>query len=91
MAGISPKPLVMVLPEVQIERVPDPEASGSAHTHTQGVSADSWTIQHNMGKYPSVTVVDSAGTQVNGIVEYSSENTVKVSFTAPFSGTAYLN
>lgn len=50
-----------------------------------------WIIQHNLEKYPSVDVVDSAGTVVVGEVEYIDLNTIEVSFIGAFSGTAYLN
>ena len=31
---------------------------------TQSVAAAKWEIQHNLDKYPSVSIVDSAGTEV---------------------------
>lgn len=34
---------------------------------TQNVASDLWMIQHNLGKYPSVSVADSAGTEVVGM------------------------
>lgn len=50
-----------------------------------------WTIVHNLNRFPSVTVVDSAGSVCVGEVLYIDENTVKCIFSAPFSGVAYLN
>jgi hypothetical protein len=50
-----------------------------------------WLIAHGLGKYPSVTVIDSAGDQVMGRIEYVDANTVRLVFSAAFSGTAYLN
>lgn len=50
-----------------------------------------WTITHNLDKYPSVTIVDSAGSVVMGDITYTSKSTIKVTFSAAFSGTAYLN
>lgn len=46
---------------------------------------------HNLNAYPSVTVVDSAGTVVIGEVQYIDANTLVVRFLAPFSGKLYLN
>lgn len=60
-------------------------------TFRQGVAAKEWDITHDLGKYPSVTVVDSSGNEVVGDVQYMSESRVVVTFSAPFSGTAYLN
>ena len=58
------------------------------YLHTQGVPSDTLVVAHNLGVFPSVTVIDSAGTQVEGCVTYDSENQVTITFNAPFSGTA---
>ena len=50
-----------------------------------------WTIKHNLGKHPSVTIVDSGGTKVQGDGTYNSNNKLTVTFSSGFSGTAYLN
>jgi hypothetical protein len=60
------------------------------HWYTQVSPATLWTITHNLGRYPAVTVVDSAGTPVIGKVIYVSANQVTVTFTSAFSGKAYL-
>jgi hypothetical protein len=60
------------------------------HVHTQASPSSTWTINHTLGGYPSVMVVDSASTVVIGEVLYISTTQVQVSFTAPFSGFAYL-
>jgi hypothetical protein len=57
----------------------------------QGAPAAVWTIVHNLGIYPAVRVVDSSGALVEGSVTYQDANTVIVSFSAGFSGTAYLS
>ena len=50
-----------------------------------------WEITHNLDKYPSVTIVDSAGSVVMGDITYTSKSTLTVTFSAAFSGKAYLN
>lgn len=62
-----------------------------SYTHIQGEASDVWMIEHNMGRYPSVTVVDSAGSAVFGDVTYANENQLTVTFSVAFSGKAYLN
>jgi hypothetical protein len=57
---------------------------------TQASPSSSWLITHDLGGYPSISVVDSAKTQVIGEVTYLSETQIRVDFTQPFSGTAYL-
>lgn len=57
----------------------------------QGVASDTWSITHNLNKYPSVTVVDSAGNEVIAEVVYTDTNNCVVTMTAAFKGKAYLN
>ena len=58
---------------------------------TQGSASNTWTINHNLEKYPSVTVVDSANNVVIGDITYSNTNSLTVSFSSTFSGKAYIN
>lgn len=60
------------------------------HIHTQGTTSTTWTINHALGGYPSVSIVDSAKTVVIGEVTYVSTTQVVVNFTSAFSGYAYL-
>ena len=62
-----------------------------SHIHTQDVPAAQWTINHNMGKFPSVTIVDSSNSEVIGEVSFTSNNQVVLTFSGAFSGKAYLN
>lgn len=62
-----------------------------AYAHTQGTSSATWTINHNLDFYPNVTVVDSAGTIVEGEISYTNRNQVVLTFSAAFSGKAYLS
>lgn len=64
--------------------------SGS-YIHTQSVSASTWTINHNLGFNPAVSIVDSGENVVIGDVTYISTNALSVSFNASFGGKAYLS
>jgi len=61
------------------------------YTHNQVAASSSWEITHNLGKHPSVSIVDSGGNWVVGDIAYTNENTLIINFTAAFSGKAYLN
>jgi len=63
----------------------------SAYTHSQGLPNNVWTINHNLGRRPSVNVADSAGTLMEGAVEYIDENNLTITFNNGFSGEAHLN
>ncbi len=58
---------------------------------TQGVPATTWNIQHNLGKFPSITVIDTGNTVVTGEYNYTSNTNVILTFSSAFAGKAYLN
>jgi hypothetical protein len=62
-----------------------------SYTHVQNAVSSSWYITHNLGFYPNITVVDSGGTIYEGEIDYVSENAVTLTFSAAFSGKAYLS
>lgn len=64
--------------------------SDKNHTTTFSVE-DTVTVTHNLGKYPSVTVINSAGDQVEGDIFYTNSIQLIVSFANPFSGKIICN
>lgn len=63
----------------------------NGYVHEQGVASAVWTVQHNLDKYPSVTVVDSAENEIVAEVEYIDKNTVQITMIGASKGRAYLN
>jgi hypothetical protein len=61
------------------------------YTHNQMTSSSTWVITHNLGFFPSVSVVDNGNNVVIGDVSYISVNQVSISFSASFGGKAYLS
>ena len=61
------------------------------YTHSQLVASQTWTIQHNLNKRPSVTVVDDGDNVIFADVKYTNENSLTITFTGATSGKAYLN
>ena len=57
----------------------------------QAVAATTWDINHNLGKFPSVTVINNNNIVINGEVTYIDTNNIQLNFSAGFSGKAYLN
>jgi hypothetical protein len=68
-----------------------PGAAGTLYTHVQSGLSSSWLVVHNLGSFPSVTVVDTGGTEVIPNLHYDNSNQITLTFAAPTSGTAYLN
>ena len=61
------------------------------YVHDQASPSASWTINHNLEKRPSVSVVDSAYNKIICEVEYTSNNQVVLTMDSATSGKAYLN
>jgi hypothetical protein len=69
-----------------------PPSNGDSYAvHTQHVPSARWEIVHNLGKYPSVVVLDSARNMFEADVDYISANYLVIMFSGPMSGTATLN
>ena len=61
------------------------------YTHTQNSGATTWSVTHNLGKQPSVTVVDVNNVQGYGIVTHTNANELTITFPGNTTGKAYCN
>ena len=66
------------------------------YIHNQSSASNTWIINHNLNRFPSVTVIDSGNTIVQGTVVYNSNKQLTITFFSAgsalsFSGKAYLN
>lgn len=50
-----------------------------------------WTIEHNLGKRPTVTTLNLDRVEILGRVEYVDLNTIIVTFAKAVAGYAYIN
>lgn len=69
----------------------DPDDGDKTFVYTQAVPSILWTIEHNLDKYPSVSVVNINNVTMYGQVTYIDENNLQIEFSAGFSGKAYMN
>lgn len=65
------------------------DAAGS-YVHDQMSASLTWTVNHNLGRYPTPDVFDSDQEQVEGHVEHISTNQLTITFTSAISGKAYM-
>ena len=61
------------------------------HFAVRQSASKTWVILHNLGKKPSVTVIDNYGDVVWCDIEYTNDNTVTLRFSEETAGTVYLN
>lgn len=87
----GPAPVVTITGTAPTQTLNFVLPTGGIYTHNQGSSSSTWTITHNLGYFPSVTVVDNGNNVVIGDVSYISANQVSISFSASFGGKAYLS
>jgi hypothetical protein len=57
----------------------------------QDVASATWTVQHNLDKFPSCTMVLSTGQQGFGDVTFIDENNLTITFASAETGKAYIN
>ncbi len=73
------------------------ESGDATFAHHQNNASDTWTIQHNLAKFPSVSIKfsssDNVYTNVGAFagVVYTDENNLTINLAAAESGYAYLN
>ena len=103
--GVAGPPNVLSIGTVTTGNAPDVTISGTVpnqvldfvipvggtYVHTQYSASNQWTITHNLGYQPNVTVVDSAGSLIEGTIEYTTPDSIVLLFSASFAGTAYLS
>ena len=59
--------------------------------HSQGAASTTWSVTHNLNKYPSVTIVTDSNVVVIGDIVYNSVNQSTITIASADSGKAYLN
>lgn len=62
-----------------------------SYIHTQLSAASVWDITYPMLFQPAISVIDSGGTEVVGDIQRITLGHLTVTFSAPFSGIAYLS
>jgi len=65
-------------------------ASDAHYVHAQNENSETWTVEHNLNKYPSVMVIDSGNNVIYTEVQYLSINTLEIRFNGATSGKAYM-
>jgi hypothetical protein len=58
--------------------------------YTQNAPANQWTINHNLGFFPNITVLDNQNRLLEVHIEYLNTNTARIVMNSACSGVAYL-
>jgi hypothetical protein len=68
-----------------------PGVSGDKNFTQAFSSATSVTVDHNLGKFPAVSVFDTAGDEIIGDVDHETINQLIITFGVATSGTVVCN
>lgn len=79
------------VPGIQGPRGPEGNGVQTTFVYNQASADVTWNVTHNLGRFPSTTVVDNLGREILAEVTYLDPNLLSISFDIPMSGTAYLN
>lgn len=88
-----PVRLSMAVPGVQGppgERGPAGPGGGGYQEHVQATPAKVWTVSHDFGRPPAVTVVDVDGNEIDAGVFYPDDQTVIITLGPATAGRAHL-
>jgi len=83
--------LMVTLTEDGVTVSPIEIESDKTYIHVQSAPAVEWSVKHDLEKYPSVQVVNSAKRVITGEVQYTDLNNLVVRFELSLSGSVYCN
>lgn len=83
---IQGSPLIDVTTENQTATI-----TSKTFVFEQGIASDTWIINHNLNKHPSITLAYTNGEEFEAHKEYTSDNQVIISLDSAATGFAYLN
>ena len=84
------KETVTEIVEIGLQGPPGPPgiSGGANFSHTQSVSSDTWTVNHNLGFRPAVSTLSVGGREMWSEVIHTGVNQFIAYFDAPVSGIA---
>jgi hypothetical protein len=62
-----------------------------SYVHTQATPAAVWTVNHNLGMFPNITVVGTDTREILADVSYPDAYNIVVEFSTPTDGKAYVS
>jgi hypothetical protein len=60
------------------------------YVHTQASISSSWVINHNLGFFPNITVLDNSNRILETYIQYNNVNTATIVMNSAASGKAFL-
>lgn len=90
-ANYDEKFLLELGPRTEYILIQNPSDSGvEGYTHTQATASTVWVVVHNLGYYPTVTLIDSTGKVFDADISNTSLNQLVITVSEAVAGTARL-
>lgn len=87
-----PESTLPALPVIIVQGQGGGGGGGARYQHTQSAPLDTWTVNHNLGYFPtSVTVSTAGGVEVDAGVENVTVNQLLIKTSQPFAGLARIS
>jgi hypothetical protein len=87
--GFAPQPGGAAVPAAVIG--PPGRDGTTSHEHVQASAAATWTVNHNLGRWPAaVTVVTNGGAEIVAEVTHVTTAQLTVRFASAFAGRARI-
>lgn len=67
-----------------------PGAAANSYTHVQSAPAVVWTVDHNLGFWPEISVYDDNGEEIEGVAVNPTLNRTTLTFSSPVAGVARM-
>lgn len=62
-------------------------SSAAVYQHTQSISSDVWTVNHNLGAKPSsIMILNTGGREIEADIIHTSDNQFVITFSTPQTG-----
>lgn len=84
----QPSPVLVEVKQVGLQGPPGPAGVAGQYVHTQSVASPIWTVNHNTGRRPVVTILTVGGIEMFGQVVHVDSNQLQCLFDQAESGTA---
>ena len=76
--------------KIQLDEI-NGQVGDLTYVHNQATASATWLVVHNLGKQPTVLLIDSAGDSFMAMIEKIDDNSFNVVMNAACGGKAYCN
>lgn len=84
--SVTRSPATVTIVHTNVPIVPGQPYGGAPYYFSQLSASSVWTVNHNLGWKPQVTILSSGGIEVDAEIVHLSDNQFQVYFNQPYAG-----